>query len=105
MPQARQWRCAKTQPRSRPQYLRHIRGDGLLQFPRLGVQRFQFLVQGFELLLEVLVADLLARRDADVAAGVELPALGFDLGQRRRLAQAGDVAVDKPLSLRERGWG
>ena len=47
------------QSSSRLQNPRHIGGDGLLQFPRLGVQRFQFLIQGFELLLEVLVAHLL----------------------------------------------
>jgi hypothetical protein len=52
----------------------------LLQLPRLGIQRFQFLVQGFKLYLEVLAADLLARRDAYVAAGVERPILGFNLG-------------------------
>ena len=54
---------------------------------------FEFLVQRFELFLEVLVAHVLARRDADVAAGVERPALRLDLLERRGLAQAGHVGV------------
>ena len=54
----------------------------MFQLPRLSVQRFQFLVEGFKLFLEILVADVFARRDADVATGVERPALGFDFGER-----------------------
>ena len=56
---------------SRLQDLSHVSGDGFFQIAGLGVQGFQFLAQRFELLAEVLVADLLARRDAYVAAGVE----------------------------------
>ena len=65
-------------PSSRLQNLRHIAGDGLLQFAGLGVQGFEFLVQRFELFLEVLVADILARRNSHVAARIERPALRFD---------------------------
>jgi hypothetical protein len=74
-------------------------GDGLLQVAGLGVEGFEFFVPGAELGLEVLITDGLARGDADVAAGVEAPALGFDLGERGGLAEAGDVAVGK-----ERGY-
>ena len=44
-------------------------------------------------LLEVEVRVLFLGGDAHVAAGVEAPALGLDLVQRRNLAQAGDVLV------------
>ena len=36
--------------------LRHVRGNGLFEFARVSIERFEFLVQGFELFLEVLVA-------------------------------------------------
>ena len=47
----------------------------------MSIQHFQFLVERFQLFLEVLVADFFARGDADIATGVEAPALGFDFGK------------------------
>ena len=52
--------------------------DPRLKLPRFGVEDFEFLVEGFELFLEILVAEILALADADVAAGIEQPALGLD---------------------------
>jgi hypothetical protein len=54
----------------------------LFEFARLGVKDFEFFVQRFQLFLEVLVAHVLARCDAYVTAGVETPALRFDLPKR-----------------------
>ncbi len=67
-----------TPPESPP----HCAAMVCFELARLGVQGFEFLVQRFELLLEVLVAHGFARRDADVAAGVERPALRFDFLER-----------------------
>ncbi len=43
--------------------------------------------------LEVFIAHILAWGDAHIATGVERPALRLDLGDRRRLAEAGDVGI------------
>ena len=59
---------------------------------RLGVERFQLLVQFFEAHLKVDVVRL-ALGDAHVAAGVEAPALRLDLLARGDLAEARHVAV------------
>ena len=86
-------------PRSCFQDLRDILRDGGFQLTRLGVEGFEFLIQGFELLLEILVAHCLARSHAHVAAGVERPALGLDLLEGGGFTKAGDVAVtDFPLT-------
>ena len=77
---------ATLQPSSRLQNLRHVAGDGLFEVARLSVEGFEFLVQGFELFLEVLVAHGFARRDAHVAAGIERPALHFNFFERRGFA-------------------
>jgi hypothetical protein len=59
----------------------------------LRVKRFEFFVQLFELLLEVLVADGFAGCDADIATGVERPALGFDFLEGRGFTQSWNVFV------------
>ena len=60
-------------------------------------QGFQFLIQGLQLLLEVLVADLLARSDTDIASGVEGPPLDGDLLGRGGLAETRDVTIGQLL--------
>ncbi len=65
----------------------------MLQVAGLGVEGFEFFVPGAELGLEVLVTDGLARGDADVAAGIQRPTLGFDLGEGGGFAEASDIAV------------
>ena len=62
---------------------RRIFGNGGFELTRLGVQGFKLFVQCFELFLEVLIAHILAGCYADVAAGVERPALCFDFLDRR----------------------
>src|SRR5712691_7586236 len=66
-------------PSSRLQNLRHVVGDGLFEVARPVVECFEFFVQRFELCLEILIANFLARCDANVAAGIERPALRLDL--------------------------
>ena len=78
---------------SRLQNLRHIPRDGLFKLARLRVQFFEFLVQRFELLFEVFVADGFAGSDADVAARIKRPALGFDLFQSGDFAETGNIPV------------
>ena len=85
-------------PLSRLQNLRHIAGDGLFQVAGLGVERFEFLVERFELLLEVLVAHVLARSHADVAARVERPSLRFDFLDVAALQRPGTSAIFRCLA-------
>jgi hypothetical protein len=55
--------------------------DTGLQFQRFGIQHFQFLVERFQLSLEVFIADVFASGNANITSGVEAPALGFDFGK------------------------
>ena len=73
-------------PFSRFQNLRHVAGNDLLKFASLGVQGCEFFIQGFELFIEVLVADFLTRNHADVAARIQAPTLRLDLFDCGRLA-------------------
>ena len=75
------------------QQFHDVRRDPGFKLPRFGIEDFEFLVEGFEPFLEILVAEILALRDADVAAGIERPSLGFDFGEACRLTQPLDVAV------------
>jgi hypothetical protein len=77
---------------------RHVLRDAALQLQCLSVPRIQFLGQRFEPPLEVPVAHVFARCDANLTAGIERPALRSDLGKRRGFAQAGYVTVRQPLS-------
>ena len=61
---------------------------------------FEFLVQFFELFLEVFVAYGFVRCDADVTAGFERPALRFNFLERGGAAEAGNIAI-----LRIAGFG
>ncbi len=61
-------------------------------------QRLELLVQRLELRLEVLVANLFARRNADVAARVEAPALRLDLLHAHDFAEARHVRVLRLLA-------
>ena len=70
----------------------HVAGDGLFEVARVGVESNEFLVQCFELFLEVFVAHGLAGSHAQVTAGVERPALRFNFLERGRLAKAGHIA-------------
>ena len=78
----------------------YILCDARLQLQRLRVQPFQLLIQRLELCLEVLVADILAQRDADIAGGIERPSPGLrspgqDLDtQLLQVASAPDLAPD-----------
>ena len=72
---------------------RHILANPLLQFSRLHVQWFQFFVQALKAFFEVEIVGG-SFGYADVAAGVEAPALRFDLGQGGYFAQARHVGVD-----------
>ena len=72
--------------------------DLRLKLPRFGVEDFEFLVKGFELFLEILVAEILALGDADVAAGIERPALGFDFLKGGGFAEAGSVDVGRGVT-------
>lgn len=68
----------------------------------LRIERFELLSEGFEFFLEILIADFLAGRNADVATRIQRPALRFDLTQCSGCAEAGDIAVDErcfPLTL------
>ena len=67
--------------------------DTGLQFQCFGIQHFQFLVERFQLFLEIFVADFLTCGHTNVAAWIETPSLRFDLGKGSGFAQAGDVAV------------
>ena len=71
----------------------HVAGDGLFEVARVGVESNEFLVQCFELFLEVFVAHGLAGSHAQVTAGVERPALRFNFLERGRLAQAGHIGI------------
>ena len=64
-------RLTRSTSRHASKNLRHVPSDGLFEFARLRVQGFEFLVQLFELFLEVFVADCFAGCDADVAARIE----------------------------------
>jgi hypothetical protein len=68
-------------------------GDDLFEVASLGVQRFEFLVEDFELFLEILVTHLFAGCDTDVPTRVERPALRFNLREHCDAAQARHVGV------------
>ena len=59
-------------------------------WPGHSAQPYQFLLELLQLLLEVLNAEVLHRRHAHLADGIEAPALGFDRIMCGRLAQAGE---------------
>lgn len=80
------------------QNLRHVCGDSLFEVTRLGVQGFEFLVQLFKLGFEILIAYFFARCHAYIAAGVERPALRFDIFQSSCLAQARHVSIFRFLA-------
>jgi len=73
--------------------LRFVACHGLLQPPRPGVQPFQLLVHHVNLRPEILVAQLLARRDTHIAVWVQRAAQRYDLRLCRRPAQPGYVGV------------
>src|ERR1035437_7925900 len=75
------------------QQFHNVFRDSRFNLTRFGVEDFEFLVEGFELFLKVLVAEVLALGDADVATGIERPALGFDFLKGCDFAEAGNVAV------------
>jgi hypothetical protein len=57
-------------PRSCFQQLHHIGCNGRFQLSCLGIEHFQFFVEGFQLLFEILIADLFAWSDTDVTTGI-----------------------------------
>ena len=71
----------------------------MFEVARLGVEGFEFLVQRFELFLEILVAHGFAGGHAHVAPGIERPALRFDFLERGGAAQAGHVRCDITCGL------
>src|SRR5262245_25824628 len=71
-----------SQPSSRLQNLCHVAGNGSFEVAGLSVQGFEFLVQGFELFLEVLITHGFAWRDTHVTARVQAPALHFNSFER-----------------------
>ena len=71
----------------------HVFRDPRFEFAGFVVEDFEFLVESFELFLEILIAEILALGDADVAAGIERPALGFDFLKGGGFAEAGDVPI------------
>ena len=64
----------------------------------MGVEVFEFLIQGFELFLEILIGHDFARRDTHVASGVERPALRFNFIERGGAAQTEHVGVFRFLA-------
>jgi hypothetical protein len=54
----------------------------LLKFTGLSIEYFEFLIEFFELFLEVYLTDRLAGCNDNVAARVELPTLRFNFVER-----------------------
>src|SRR5262245_50225716 len=77
--------------RSRQQ-LRHVLSDPQLEVDGFAVELLQLLLQHFQPFAEISFVSL-TRRDPDVPAGIETPALGLDVFPGRTAAQARYVAV------------